>query len=106
MLIRSCKVFVGEFYFAFMPQLRRLANTPVIFMKYSRLHSGGGTAENVAEFPSTAAVHVVIESPISSKSGLQVWVVVSPTDFPVSVLMPFTMVGGSSHSAAEQEVYE
>ena len=89
-----------------MPQLRRLANTPVIFMKYSRLHSGGGTAENVAEFPSTAAVHVVIGSPISSKPELQVWVAVSPSELPVNVLMPFTMGGGSGHSTAEQEVCE
>ena len=43
-----------------------------VFMKYSRLHSGGGTPGYVAEFPSTAAVHVVVGSPISSKPGLQV----------------------------------
>ena len=40
--------------------------------KFSPLHSGGGTAGNVAEFPSAAAVHVVVESPINSKPELQV----------------------------------
>ena len=39
---------------------------------YSRLHIGGGTAGNTAEFPSAAAVHVVVGSPISSKPTLQV----------------------------------
>ena len=41
-------------------------------MEYSRLHSGGGTAGNVAEFPFTTAVHVVVGFPISSKPELQV----------------------------------
>ena len=36
-------------------------------MKFSPLHSGGGTDGNVAEFPSVAAVHVVVAPPISSK---------------------------------------
>ena len=44
----------------------------VIFMKYSRLHSGGGTDGYVAVIPSAAAVHVVVGSPISSKPGSQV----------------------------------
>ena len=58
-----------------MLQLTKIANTRavlLVFMKYSRLHSGGGTGGNVAEFPSTATVHVVVGSPISSKLGLQV----------------------------------
>ena len=52
--------------------MQTLDIVPVIFMMYSRLHSGGGTPGYVAEFPSTAAVHVVVGSPISSKPGLQV----------------------------------
>ena len=66
---------MGQSYCAYMPQLRRLANTVESFsyiLDYSRLHSGGGTPGNVAEFPSSAAVHVVVRFPISSKSGLQV----------------------------------
>ena len=40
-------------------------------MKYSRLHSGGGTGGKDAEFPSAAAVHVMVGLPISSKSRSQ-----------------------------------
>ena len=72
MLINSCEKSTGKFLFVHILQLRRLTNTLVAFMKYSRLHSGGGTAGNVAEFPSAAAVHVVVESPINSKPELQV----------------------------------
>ena len=35
-------------------------------MKYSRLHSGGGAAGNSAEF-ALICVHILVESPISSK---------------------------------------
>ena len=42
----------------------------VIVMKYSRLHSGGGTAGNAAEFASIF-VHIVVRFPINSKPALQ-----------------------------------
>ena len=51
---------------------KKAYNTRAIFLKYSRLHSGGGTAGNVAEFPSSAAVHVVVGFPVISKPVLQV----------------------------------
>ena len=52
--------------------MQTLDTVLVIFMKHSRLHSGGGTPGYVAEFPSADSVHVVVGSPISSKPGLQV----------------------------------
>ena len=51
--------------------MQTLDTVLVIFMMYSRLHSGGGTAGYVAEFPSAASVHVVVAIPISSNPGLQ-----------------------------------
>ena len=39
-------------------------------MKYSRLHSGGGTAGNSAKFV-LICVHIVVDLPISSKPVLQ-----------------------------------
>ena len=39
-------------------------------MKYSRLHSGGGTAGNSAIF-ALICVHTVVDLPIRSKSLLQ-----------------------------------
>ena len=51
--------------------MQTLHTVVVIFMKYSRLHSGGGTPGYVAEFPSKAIVQVVVDSPISSKPGSQ-----------------------------------
>ena len=42
----------------------------MLFMKYSRLHCGGGTAVNSAEFTSIC-VHIVVKFPISSKPVLQ-----------------------------------
>ena len=75
MLIRSCETFVGGSILHTCHNwgdMHTLDTVLVIFMKYSRLHSGGGTAGYVAEFPSAAAVHVVVGSPISSKPGSQV----------------------------------
>ena len=75
MLIRSCEAFVGGSILHTChnwEDMQTLYTVLVIFMKYSRLHSGGGTAGYVAESPSAANVHVVVGSPISSKPGLQV----------------------------------
>ena len=52
MLIRSCEAFVGGSILHTghnWGDMHTLDTVLVIFMKYSRLHSGGGTA---AEFPS------------------------------------------------------
>ena len=70
-------------------------------MQHSRLHTGAA-GENAAEFTSTC-VHVTDAFPMSSKPGSQVYVAVSPTEFPVNVTVPFTMSGGSRHRAVEQE---
>ena len=70
-------------------------------MKYSRLHSGGGIAGYSAEF-ALICVHIVVESPISSKPVLQVYIAVLLTELPPNVLMPFTIAGGSEHSAASR----
>ena len=75
MLIRSCEVFIGGsilYTCHNREDMQTLDTVLVIFMKYSRLHSGGGTDGYVAEFPSAAAVHVVLGFPISSKPGSQV----------------------------------
>ena len=75
MLIRSCEAFVGGSILHTChnwEDMQTLYTVLVIFMKYSRLHSGGGTPGYVAEFPSTDSVHVVVGSPISSKPGSQV----------------------------------
>ena len=70
-------------------------------MEYSRLHTGGAGVKSVA----LSVVHVKIALPISSKPELQVYVAASPTEFPVSVTMPFAMSAGSGHRtrAAVQE---
>ena len=70
-------------------------------MQHSRLHTGAA-GENVAEFTSTC-VHVTDAFPMTSKRGSQVYVAVSPMEFPVNVTVPFTMSGGSRHRAVEQE---
>ena len=70
-------------------------------MQHSRLHTGAA-GENAAEFTSTC-VHVTDAFPMSSKPESQVYVAVSPTEFPVNVTVPFTMSGGSRHRAVEQE---
>ena len=68
---------------------------------HSRLHTGAA-GENVIEFASTC-VHVTDAFPMSSKPESQVYVAVSPMEFPVNVTVPFTMSGGSRHRAVEQE---
>ena len=50
--------------------MKTLQTVLVIFMQYSRLHTGGA-GKNVAEFTSTG-VHVAIALPTSSKPELQV----------------------------------
>ena len=70
------------------------------FLQHSCLHTGGA-GEKTAAFAFNC-VHVVIATPTSSKPELQVYVAVSPTEEPVNVTMPFEMLGGTGHSAAEQ----
>ena len=69
--------------------------------QYSRLHTGAA-GKNAAEFTSTC-VHITDVFPSSSKPGSQVYVAVSPTEFPVNVTVPFTMSGGPRHRAVEKE---
>ena len=74
MLIRSCEAFVGGSILHTChswEDMQTLDTVLVVFMEYSRLHSGGGTPGYVAKLPSKKSVHVVIGSPISSKPGSQ-----------------------------------
>ena len=70
-------------------------------MQHSRLHTGAAGV-NAAEFTSTC-VHVTDAFPMSSKPESQVYVAVSPTEFPVNVTVPFTISSGSGHRAVERE---